>query len=110
MKIRTLKKFVQARMMTNNRWAWFDQAFGKSHAAPDWVGHNDPVLLSILDSMGPAVSPVYECVKVNGGDFVAAFDTLEAAKDLVDKHARGKKAKLMVMHNGEPVLFVEEVA
>jgi hypothetical protein len=52
----------------------------------------------------------FVCVKVNGGDVVDTFDTKEDALALVKKHAKQRKAKLMVLDSstGQPVVFSEE--
>ena len=46
--------------------------------------------------------------RIKDNVMVAEFDTREEALELVLKHARQKKAKLHVFHNGELVLFSEE--
>jgi hypothetical protein len=57
-----------------------------------------------------AVNVEFVCVKVNGGDVVDTFDTKEDALALVKKHAKQRKAKLMVLDSstGQPVVFSEE--
>ena len=107
MKIRTLKKFVVARMMFQNRFA-VRYFLHPSAPSSTWVGHNELVLHGLADDMFPDAAGVFKCVKVNGGDLVDEFDTLEEAQALVDKHYRGKKAKLMVTYKGEPVVSVME--
>jgi len=55
-------------------------------------------------------SPQFNCVKVNGGEVVATFDTQEEALALLLKHSKQRKAKLQVLdvNTGELVLFPEE--
>lgn len=52
----------------------------------------------------------YQCVKVNGGEVVGTYYTREEALALVLKHARQKKAKLLVLDvvTGELEVFSEE--
>jgi len=56
------------------------------------------------------VDPTFRCVKVNGGDIVAEFDSREEALALMLKHAKQRKAKLQVLNSNtcEVELFSEE--
>jgi len=51
---------------------------------------------------------LFVCHKVKDDEIVGEFNTRDEALALVSKHARQKKAKLYVMHAGQPVLFTEE--
>lgn len=82
-------------------------------AEATWVGHPLFTAEEIMDQLRaatpeqPATGPFY-CLKVKDDTIVGEFATREEALALVQKHARQKKAKLHVMHNGQPVLFTEE--
>jgi hypothetical protein len=50
------------------------------------------------------------CMRVKDDVVVDSFDTVEAAQALVEKHIKGRKAKLYVVNSltNEPVAFLEE--
>lgn len=113
MKIRTLKKFVVARMMFQNRFAvqYFRPSIGTfSFAEQTWVGHKDPVIIALVNELMPEPTS-FELRKVSNDEVVATVETKQAALDMVLKYARQKKAKLYAVDsNGDPVLFSEEEA
>jgi len=91
----------------------------------DWVGHKNMALAALVDEMptDPFIPergvvlraeelPTFRCVKVNGGEIVAEFDSREEALALMLKHAKQRKAKLQVLNSntGELELFSEEEA
>ena len=63
-------------------------------AAPDVVHHDED-------------EPIYTVSRAKDGEVVLSTESYATAKALVEKHARQKKAKLLVHLNGEQVLFEE---
>jgi len=80
----------------------------------------DPFLNKLADEMleakiaeNAAVAQAmveFICLRVKDDVVVDTFDTVEAAQALVEKHAKGRKAKLYVKNSltGEQVLFSGE--
>jgi len=110
MNMRQHKRWVMARQLSQ----WADVFAGRR------ILNREPLLplgellmrklaLQALVEEPPEEPPTFQCVKVNGGDVVATFDTQAEALSLVLKHFRQKKAKLQVINtgSGELVLFEE---
>lgn len=79
---------------------------------PAWVGYQDPTLCKAVDFLNhdPAgmanvfresgieeARQEFVCVKVSDGTVIDTFDTYEDALVLVNKHIKGKKAKLQIL-------------
>jgi hypothetical protein len=123
MNMRQHKRAVLARFHYNNFWLWFDrrpagplvQAFREGAGMSFYVPPTTPAMMEhTLVIEGEHIRKHIEeakrefvCQKVK--DVIDTFDTREAALELVQKHARQKKAKLQVMDSltGELVLFTE---
>lgn len=89
------------------RHAAFDEIWGDLFTPLDVGGL---VVADNLSSMIEETKREFVCQKVKDGSVVYSFDTLDAAKNLVIKHARQKKAKLQVLDTltGELVPISEE--
>lgn len=115
MNMRQHKRLVQSKLMYSIVLAGLfnDCRGGLGFGQSTWVGHQDPELTKFADSISndtmslgdlfreaagiEAAKVEFVCVKVKDGSVVDTFDTREAAQELVDKHVRGKKAKLEIL-------------
>ena len=62
----------------------------------------------LIDQVLNPKPTIYVCKKVSDSTEIARFDTRQEALDLVNKHVRGKKAKLQVFDQFDnPVVFLE---
>lgn len=112
MNLRRQKRYNLGRMAYNN-WFGCGPLFSGAPAASTFTSmpvERKAALASLVES--PAVEEAKQefiCVKVKDGTVVGTFDTVGEARELLEKYARQKKAKLQVMDTstGELVLFEE---
>lgn len=71
---------------------------------------NQPLVMNFIEVEQAKVE--YICSRAKDGVVVDTVDTVQAARELVEKHIKGRKAKLLVTNSltGEIEMFEEEVA
>jgi hypothetical protein len=91
MKVRHIKHLAQLRIA-------LQLGFLRRHVACK------PFIIPVFEA---EPEPIYVVSRVKDGEVVLETESYAEALALVEKHARQKKAKLVVHLNGEEVVFVE---
>ena len=111
MNLRKLKRAVYARMWHD---LFYNRPIGQFLGTFRTVVTTPLPTVVVIDDLQAAFrqgiaeqAAKFLVTRIKDNVMVAEFDTREEALELVLKHARQKKAKLHVFHDGELVLFAE---
>lgn len=107
MNMRQQKYYINNRIAVNK---WFGLGRLPKPVAPFVLTFDDE--MAVEAAAIEAAKEEFMCIRVKDGVVVDTFDTREEARALVDRHIRGKKARLFVESTltSDRVLFEEAAA